>query len=214
MGRIIPGLEPLNFRDLFGKEIAQKPDAPTVSLDRCAECGLGFQRVHRMGRPVRFCGEECRRAHAAGQRREWNAASPPIPVTACRRCGQTLEIRAAGPGRARQYCSRRCLLSAENQPYQAGDLFDLANPKPNENKENAMNIPLTDEVRAQQSKAVARAVANLFSKLDFEPEIVFEGAVRGAAAAMMAAGVSAPDVGRLLENSGRFISTLDQGNDL
>jgi hypothetical protein len=77
-----------------------------------------------------------------------------------------------------------------------------------------MNSPLTDEVRAQQSKAVARAVANLFSKLDFEPEIVFEGAVRGAAAAMMAAGVSAPDVGRLLENSGRFISTLDQGNDL
>ncbi|NSY99698.1 hypothetical protein G6M70_20235 [Agrobacterium tumefaciens] len=76
-----------------------------------------------------------------------------------------------------------------------------------------MNSPLTDEIRAEQSKAVARAVANLFSKLDFEPEIVFEGAVRGAAAALLAAGVSAPDVGRLLENSGRFVSTLDQGND-
>lgn len=119
-------LEPLIPVDLFGSKISDKPYALAVSVDRCADCGSSFERAHRMGRPVRFCSNECRRTHAANQRREWNAAPPPSPVSACRRCGHPLEIRKSGPGRARQYCSRRCLLGADNHPDEAGDLFDLA----------------------------------------------------------------------------------------
>ncbi|MEW4397440.1 hypothetical protein AB1J06_02005 [Agrobacterium tumefaciens] len=122
--------EPMDFSDLFGNHLTEKPGAPVVSVDVCAECGSGFEREHRMGRPVRFCSVECRRLHAANQRREWNAAPPPSPVTNCRRCGEPLEIREAGPGRARQYCSRRCLLRADDPPDEASDLFSLtAKPK-------------------------------------------------------------------------------------
>lgn len=129
MRRNLPVLEPVICRDLFGAEIREKPASPAVSVDPCAECGSSFERERRMGRPVRFCGEECRRAHAASQRREWNAAPPPSPASACRRCGQPLEIRQAGPGRARQYCSRRCLLRAKDPPDEAGDLFSIQSPK-------------------------------------------------------------------------------------
>ncbi len=122
--------EPMDLADLFGNHLTEKPGAPVVSVDVCAECGSGFEREHRMGRPVRFCSVECRRTHAATQRREWNAAPPPSPVTECRRCGESLEIREAGPGRARQYCSRRCLLRADDPPDEASDLFSLtAKPK-------------------------------------------------------------------------------------
>lgn len=118
--------EPINLSGLFGDDLTEKPDAPVVSVDVCAECGSCFEREHRMGRPVRFCSVKCRRAHAANQRREWNAAPPPSPVTECRRCGEPLEIREAGPGRARQYCSRRCLLRADDPPDETSDLFSLA----------------------------------------------------------------------------------------
>ncbi|MDH0117224.1 hypothetical protein N7379_22315 [Rhizobium pusense] len=117
--------EPMDFSDLFGNHLTEKPGAPVVSVDVCAECGSGFEREHRMGRPVRFCSVECRRAHADTQRRAWNAAPPPSPFTECRRCGASLEIREAGPGRARQYCSRRCLLRADDPPDEASDLFSL-----------------------------------------------------------------------------------------
>lgn len=70
-----------------------------------------------------------------------------------------------------------------------------------------------DQIRATQSRAVARSVARLVDKLGYDADVVFEGAIRGACAAMMARGASHDEVARLLENSGRFIRTLDQDNE-
>ncbi|GES43147.1 hypothetical protein RsS62_23990 [Rhizobium dioscoreae] len=70
-----------------------------------------------------------------------------------------------------------------------------------------------DEERQRKSKAVARAVARLSDNLGYEPEIVFEGAVRGACAVLISHGVTPADVSRLLTNSGRLIETLDQDNE-
>jgi hypothetical protein len=70
-----------------------------------------------------------------------------------------------------------------------------------------------DGDRLRKSKAVARAVAGLTHKLGYEPDIVFEGALRGACAVLIANGVTPADVSRLLINSGRLIETLDQDNE-
>jgi len=123
-------LEPFIPVDLFGSEITEAAAIPVISVDECGECGSNFERTHRMGRPVRFCGEDCRRSHAARQRRAWNAAPAPSPVSACRRCGKRLEIRRHGPGRARQFCSRHCLLHADDPPVDTSDLFCLPASKP------------------------------------------------------------------------------------
>ena len=70
-----------------------------------------------------------------------------------------------------------------------------------------------DDERQRKSKAVARAVARLSDNLGYEPEIVFEGAVRGACAVLISNGITPADVSRLLINSGRLIGTLDQDNE-
>lgn len=69
-----------------------------------------------------------------------------------------------------------------------------------------------DAERAAKSKAVASSVANLGNKLGYEPDIVFEGAVRGAAALLLSRGTSAADVAQLFEKCARLIVTLDQDN--
>lgn len=66
--------------------------------------------------------------------------------------------------------------------------------------------------RAAKSKAVAKAVAALGDKLGYDPDIVFEGAVRGAAALMLSRGTSAAEVCQLFEKCARTIGTLDQDN--
>lgn len=68
------------------------------------------------------------------------------------------------------------------------------------------------EQRNRQSRSVAVAVARLVDKLGYDPEIVFEGAMRGAIAALMAQGVSLADIGNLLKNASRLVGTLDQDN--
>ncbi len=72
-------------------------------------------------------------------------------------------------------------------------------------------IPVNPE-REAKSKAVAKAVAALGDKLGYDPDIVFEGAVRGAAALMLSRGTSAADVAQLFEKCARMIGTLDQDN--
>ncbi|MBO0140215.1 hypothetical protein JZX87_03415 [Agrobacterium sp. Ap1] len=72
--------------------------------------------------------------------------------------------------------------------------------------------PANIDARVARSTAVARAVANLGDKLGYDADIVFEGAVRGAAALMLARGATPADVAKLLESSGRLIGTLDQNN--
>ena len=56
-----------------------------------------------------------------------------------------------------------------------------------------------EQLHEQQSQAVARAVSNLATKLGYSPEVIFEGAMYGAAAVMMASGVPAHAVGDLFE---------------
>lgn len=68
------------------------------------------------------------------------------------------------------------------------------------------------DTRLSRSTAVARAVASLGDKLGYDADIVFEGAVRGAAALMLTRGATPADVAKLLESSGRLIGTLDQNN--
>jgi hypothetical protein len=77
---------------------------------------------------------------------------------------------------------------------------------------NITNQPGFEE-REARSRAVARAVARIADKPGYEPEIVFEGAVRGACAALIARGVSVADVSKMLVNSGRLIATIDQDNE-
>ncbi|GAJ94347.1 hypothetical protein [Rhizobium rhizogenes] len=67
--------------------------------------------------------------------------------------------------------------------------------------------------RDAKSKAVARAVSRLADNLGYDADIVFEGALLGACAALLSRGASNDDVAKLLENSGRFIRTLDQDNE-
>ncbi len=80
-------------------------------------------------------------------------------------------------------------------------------------KEPKMNI--TDQPtfaeRDAKSKAVARAVSRLADKPGYDADIVFEGALLGACAALLSRGASNDDVAKLLENSGRFIRTLRPG---
>ncbi len=65
-------------------------------------------------------------------------------------------------------------------------------------------------IRQQKSRAVAHSVARLADKPGYDADIVFEGAIRGACAALLARGATNEDVANLLKNSGRFIATLDQ----
>ncbi|WP_430250644.1 hypothetical protein [Neorhizobium sp. DAR64860/K0K1] len=74
------------------------------------------------------------------------------------------------------------------------------------------NETANSDTRLYRSTAVARAVASLGDKLGYDADIVFEGAVRGAAALMLTRGATPADVANLLENSGRLVGTLDQDN--
>lgn len=125
MTGIIPISEPLNLSDLFGEVVGKNRTSPAISIETCSECGSEFERAHRMGRPVRFCSGKCRRDHGLRQQKEWNSAPCPPPVTACLRCGASLKIRESGPGRARQYCSRRCFFGRRPPPQEEQNLFDL-----------------------------------------------------------------------------------------
>lgn len=57
-----------------------------------------------------------------------------------------------------------------------------------------------DEERQQRSDAVMAAVVDLVGTLNFPPEVVFEGAVKGAVVTMIGAGFKADDVANLLES--------------
>jgi hypothetical protein len=61
-----------------------------------------------------------------------------------------------------------------------------------------------------RSKAVARAVASLVTKQGFSPDLVFEGAIRGAASQLLATGSTVEQVAVMLEQSARHIRRAGQ----
>jgi dihydroxyacid dehydratase/phosphogluconate dehydratase len=63
--------------------------------------------------------------------------------------------------------------------------------------------------REARSKAVARAVMRLSERLQYQPEVVFEGAIRGAAALLIANGSSPEEVAELLANAGEQVRAID-----
>ncbi len=74
-----------------------------------------------------------------------------------------------------------------------------------------------DELRAQQVRAVTTAVAKLPLRLrdrhgnGFEPEAVFEGAVKGAAVQLIAArGLSGTDIAKLLSDLATAFEETDR----
>lgn len=56
--------------------------------------------------------------------------------------------------------------------------------------------------------AVQNAVSNLIIKLGYPSEVVFEGAVKGACAAVLAEGASTADVGVMLEDFAEAIRNV------
>lgn len=134
MSRIFPVFEPFVYGDLFSITDAPQPHRDCFRSS-CGECGRIFEAERRMGRPIRFCGDPCRRAHAARQQADWRAAAmidPPIAPTECQHCGDPLPPRVSGPGRVRRYCSRRCLLRSREPPPAGDSLFDFIPDEPKE----------------------------------------------------------------------------------
>lgn len=70
-------------------------------------------------------------------------------------------------------------------------------------------VTVEGERRQSVSNAIAKATVSLHEKKGYAPELVFEGAVRGAAALLMSNGCSPEEVAVLLEDAGRAIRSVD-----
>lgn len=73
----------------------------------CTHCGLIFnvQPGVRRGRPIMFCGDNCRGAAAKAQRLAWSKQQHG-PAT-CWSCGAPLPAHS-GVGRLSRFCSKPC----------------------------------------------------------------------------------------------------------
>ncbi len=58
----------------------------------------------------------------------------------------------------------------------------------------------TEDLRERKMKSVMRAVVNLCQKLNLPPDVVAEGAIRGAAVTMVACGLEQPQVAEVLRD--------------
>ena len=65
--------------------------------------------------------------------------------------------------------------------------------------------------RAAQVLSVQTAVSNLIIKLGYDPDVVAEGAMKGAAASLIATGSSTKDVGKVFEDFGFALRDVDEG---
>lgn len=65
------------------------------------------------------------------------------------------------------------------------------------------------ERRERASRAIAKAIVSLHEKQGHPPELVFEGAVRGAASLLMAHGSTPDEVCRLFEEVGQEMRAVD-----
>lgn len=65
------------------------------------------------------------------------------------------------------------------------------------------------ELRESRSRAIAKAVVSLHERKGYEPELVFEGAIRGAAALLMSQNCTPGDVAKLLSDAAEEIRTVD-----
>lgn len=119
--------------DLFsGADLGQKPvKKPVVVFTApfaCTRCGQFFTDLVRVGRPQRFCSDECRHDTGVEQRREWKVSarseSEDRP-THCQQCGTDLPVGTRQARRFRRFCSTRCLKKSRNMQ-RVSDLFAVS----------------------------------------------------------------------------------------
>ncbi len=65
------------------------------------------------------------------------------------------------------------------------------------------------EMRDRASRAIAKALIGLHERGEFPPELVFEGAIRGAAALLLSKGVTPEEVSKLIEDAADEIRRVD-----
>ncbi len=71
-----------------------------------------------------------------------------------------------------------------------------------------------DQAREALLKSVTTAVGALFEKRGIDPAVVFEGAIRGGAAALIAAGATPKDVADVLTEFASAFSELEQSKTM
>lgn len=75
-------------------------------------------------------------------------------------------------------------------------------------------IHTADELRERQVRAIMKAVAELYARFGpqgFSPEVIFEGATKGAAVGLLdSTAVAAKDVGEMFEDMGKSFAELDK----
>lgn len=65
------------------------------------------------------------------------------------------------------------------------------------------------EMRDRASRAIAKALIGLHERGEFPPELVFEGAIRGASALLMSKGASSEEVAKLIEDAADEVRRVD-----
>lgn len=83
----------------------------------CHRCGTGFAIAFKRstGRPIVFCSEECRRAEASEQRREWASRDHGAEKGRCKICGAAFDVVSKRAGRWPGFCSDDCRRQAHRQ---------------------------------------------------------------------------------------------------
>lgn len=125
--------------DLFGRAIADAPRALGNFYTVCAECGKSFLALKKRGRPIRFCGDQCRIAQASRQKREWEKETRTEPVlapTKCAHCSKPLKPRLSGAGRVKKFCSVRCVKKSGSPPHRTFDEYLQNNSRINGRPKN------------------------------------------------------------------------------
>lgn len=125
--------------DLFGGATVDAHWALGNFHTVCAVCGKLFLAPKKRGRPIRFCGDQCRIAQASRQKRDWekeNRAEPVLAPTECAHCSKPLMPRLSGAGRVKKFCSVRCVKKSGSPPNRNFDEYLQENPRTNDRPKN------------------------------------------------------------------------------
>lgn len=133
--QLIPVVDDLFSGCDFGRRPTVKLGLAFSAPTPCARCGQLFASIVRVGRPERFCSEECRHVEAYQQRQAWRVGASAVSEdrpTQCQQCGAALAVKSTSAGRFRRFCSRRCLKKSREPP-KGPDLLDtVRKSKPQE----------------------------------------------------------------------------------